>query len=148
VLAALVEFALEALHAGGEGDALCERFVELARAAMRMRSKAASSAAAAAERSAMSGDGAHSPTAARERDHLLAGAGNGTGHAELGSPANVLATACVRLFVRSLNASAYRTHALYELLLSFAGEDALEADARITVLRLLVRLRADANFAV
>jgi hypothetical protein len=64
------------------------------------------------------------------------------------SPCNVIATAYVRLFTRSVTHSAQKTRILYELLRQIAGRDAYAHDARLTALKLLFRLRADARHAL
>ncbi|KAF1979107.1 hypothetical protein BU23DRAFT_497051 [Bimuria novae-zelandiae CBS 107.79] len=66
----------------------------------------------------------------------------------LGSPCNVIATGYVRLFIRSVKHSARKTRLLYETLRHIAGTDGYESDARLTVLRLLFRLRADSTHAL
>ncbi|CAI6333969.1 unnamed protein product [Periconia digitata] len=66
----------------------------------------------------------------------------------LGSSCNVIATAFVRLFIRSIKTSARKIRTLYEILRSIAGAEKYETDARLTVLRLLFRLRADSTHAV
>ncbi|KAL5399824.1 hypothetical protein PMIN02_000353 [Paraphaeosphaeria minitans] len=66
----------------------------------------------------------------------------------LGSSCNVIATGFVRLFIRSVPRSARKTRLLYEILRHVAGTDGYESDARITVLRLLCRLRADSTYAL
>jgi hypothetical protein len=63
----------------------------------------------------------------------------------LGSPANVIATAFVRLFTRSVTKSARKTRVLYEILRSIVCSDGYESDARLTAIKLLFRLRADSN---
>ncbi|OCK79587.1 tuberin [Lepidopterella palustris CBS 459.81] len=65
-----------------------------------------------------------------------------------GSSCNILTTAFVRLFTRTLNQSAAKTRILFELLLHVAGSELCETDARITALKLLFRLRSDANHAI
>lgn len=65
-----------------------------------------------------------------------------------GSPGNVIATAFVRLFTRSVIHSARKTCTLYETLRAIAGNDGYEHDARLTALKLLFRLRADARHAL
>lgn len=67
---------------------------------------------------------------------------------ELGSTCNVIATGLVRLFIRSVKQSARKTRLLYENLRHIAGTDEYESDARLTVLRLLFRLRADSTHAL
>lgn len=62
-----------------------------------------------------------------------------------GSPCNVVATAYVRLFTRSVTNAARKTCILYETLRAIAGSDRYENDARLTALKLLFRLRADAR---
>lgn len=66
----------------------------------------------------------------------------------LGSPCNVISTAFVRLFIRSVTESARKTRMLYEILRHIAGSEKYESDARLAVLRLLFRLRADSNHAL
>jgi len=68
--------------------------------------------------------------------------------ARFGSPANVISTAFVRLFTRSIIHSARKTCILYESLRAIAGSDNHEHDARLTALKLLFRLRADARHAL
>ncbi|KAF2263656.1 tuberin [Lojkania enalia] len=65
-----------------------------------------------------------------------------------GSPCNVIATALVRLFIRSVPKSAKKTLILYDNLREIAGRDDFESDARLTALKLLFRLRADSNHAL
>jgi hypothetical protein len=65
-----------------------------------------------------------------------------------GSHANVIAVAFVRLFTRSVINSARKTRMLYEVLREIGGTVALESDARLTVLKLLFRLRADSNHSL
>ncbi|KAF2791349.1 tuberin [Melanomma pulvis-pyrius CBS 109.77] len=62
---------------------------------------------------------------------------------QLGTPCNVIATAFVRLFTRSVTTSARRIRILYEILRHIARSDAVDSDARLTTLKLLFRLRAD-----
>ncbi|KAF2015308.1 hypothetical protein BU24DRAFT_450052 [Aaosphaeria arxii CBS 175.79] len=66
----------------------------------------------------------------------------------LGSASNVISTAFVRLFTRSVIQSARKTRQLYEILRSIVASDACENDARLTALKLLFRLRADSNHAI
>jgi hypothetical protein len=66
----------------------------------------------------------------------------------LGSHCNIVATAFVRLFTRSITHSAPKTRILYESLRGIAGNDKYEHDARLTALKLLFRLRADSRHAV
>ncbi|OAL55193.1 hypothetical protein IQ07DRAFT_675551 [Pyrenochaeta sp. DS3sAY3a] len=66
----------------------------------------------------------------------------------LGSLSNVISTALVRLFTRSVIDSAQKTRILYESLRPIAGNDQYEADARLTALKLLFRLRADSRHAL
>lgn len=68
--------------------------------------------------------------------------------ARFGSSANVISTAFVRLFTRSITHSAQKTCILYESLRAIAGSDGYEHDARLTALKLLFRLRADARHAL
>lgn len=64
------------------------------------------------------------------------------------SPHNVITTAYVRLFTRSVIHSAQKTRILYELLREIAGSDKYDHDSRLTALKLLFRLRADARHAL
>ncbi len=66
----------------------------------------------------------------------------------LGSPGNVISTAFVRLFTRSVTRLAQKTRVLYESLRAIAGGDLYDVDARLTALKLLFRLRADARHAL
>lgn len=65
-----------------------------------------------------------------------------------GSSCNVIASAFVRLFTRSVMGSAQKTRILYEILREVAGGDKYENDARLTALKLLFRLRADARHSL
>ena len=62
-----------------------------------------------------------------------------------GSPSNVISTAFVRLFTRSVTHSAQKTRILYQHLRAIAESDKYEPDARLTALKLLFRLRADSR---
>jgi hypothetical protein len=66
----------------------------------------------------------------------------------LGSACNVVATAFVRLFIRSITKSARKIRTLYEVLRHIGSTDSYESDARLAVLRLLFRLRADSEHAI
>jgi hypothetical protein len=70
------------------------------------------------------------------------------GDARFGSPCNVITSAFVRLFIRSVVGFAAKTRILYETLRAVAGGDRYENDARITALKLLFRLRADSRHAL
>ncbi|KAF1918243.1 hypothetical protein BDU57DRAFT_514912 [Ampelomyces quisqualis] len=70
------------------------------------------------------------------------------GDARFGSPCNVIASAFVRLFTRSVITFAQKTRILYETLREVAGSDRFENDARLTALKLLFRLRADSRHAL
>jgi hypothetical protein len=76
--------------------------------------------------------------------HSLAARGLHT----LGSPCNVITTALVRLFTRSVVLSAPKTRLLYETLRAIAGGDKYETDARLTATKLLFRLRANSRHAI
>jgi hypothetical protein len=65
-----------------------------------------------------------------------------------GSPCNVITTAFVRLFTRSVVLSAKKTRILYETLRAVAGSEKYEHDARLTAMKLLFRLRADSRHAL
>jgi hypothetical protein len=66
----------------------------------------------------------------------------------LGSASNVLVTGLVRLFIRSITKSSMKTSILFDQLLEVAGSNNYENDARLSALKLLFRLRADANHAI
>jgi uncharacterized protein (UPF0147 family) len=68
--------------------------------------------------------------------------------ASFGSHCNVIASAYVRLFTRSVVRHAQKTRILYETLRAVAGSDKYDNDARLTTLKLLFRLRADARHAL
>jgi hypothetical protein len=70
------------------------------------------------------------------------------GDGRFGSPCNVIASAFVRLFTRSVLQSAPKTRMLYESLRAVAGGDQYDNDARLTALKLLFRLRADSRHAL
>lgn len=70
------------------------------------------------------------------------------GDARFGSACNVVASAFVRLFTRSVIGAAQKTRILYETLRAIAGNDRYDNDARLTALKLLFRLRADSRHAL
>ncbi|KAF2024995.1 hypothetical protein EK21DRAFT_117251 [Setomelanomma holmii] len=70
------------------------------------------------------------------------------GDARFGTPCNIIATAFVRLFIRSVSGSAQKTRILYESLRAVAGGEKYDNDARLTALKLLFRLRADSRHAL
>jgi hypothetical protein len=70
------------------------------------------------------------------------------GESRHGSPSNVITSAFVRLFTRSVLGFATKTRILYETLRAVAGGDKYENDARLTALKLLFRLRADSRHAL
>jgi hypothetical protein len=65
-----------------------------------------------------------------------------------GSHCNVITSAFVRLFTRSVVSHAQKTRILYETLRAVAGSDKYDNDARLTALKLLFRLRADARHSI
>jgi hypothetical protein len=68
--------------------------------------------------------------------------------AKYGSPCNVITSAFVRLFTRSVVGFAMKTRILYETLRAVAGGDKYDNDARLTALKLLFRLRANSRHAL
>lgn len=70
------------------------------------------------------------------------------GDVRFGSPCNIVTTAFVRLFTRSVVNSARKTRMLYETLRDIAGSDEYANDARLSSLKLLFRLRADSRHAL
>jgi hypothetical protein len=69
-------------------------------------------------------------------------------NAKYGSPCNVITSAFVRLFTRSVVGFAVKTRILYESLRAVAGGDKYENDARLTAMKLLFRLRANSRHAL
>lgn len=67
---------------------------------------------------------------------------------QCGSACNVIATAFVRLFIRSVTHAAQKTRILYNVIRGIAGNDKYDSDSRLTALRLLFRLRADSRHAL
>ncbi|KAF1990882.1 hypothetical protein K402DRAFT_369899 [Aulographum hederae CBS 113979] len=72
----------------------------------------------------------------------------GSTNIDFGTPCNVVTRAIVRMFTRSINKSAPRAEALYDLLLVIAGSSTCDTDARISALKLLGRIRSDGNHAI
>ena len=70
------------------------------------------------------------------------------GDARFGSPCNIITTAFVRLFTRSVLGSALKTRILYETLRAIAGSEKYDNDARLSSMKLLFRLRADSRHAL
>ncbi|KAF2826546.1 hypothetical protein CC86DRAFT_446228 [Ophiobolus disseminans] len=70
------------------------------------------------------------------------------GNLRFGSSCNIITTAFVRLFTRSVVDSARKTRILYETLRDIAGSDKYTNDARLSSLKLLFRLRADSRHAI
>jgi hypothetical protein len=92
-------------------------------------------------------DRSRSP-ATTSQPHWSTTSSNMKGDARFGSPNNVIASAFVKLFTRSVVGSAQKTRILYETLRGIAGGDKYENDARLTALKLLFRLRADSRHAL
>ncbi|KAK6065729.1 GTPase activating protein [Seiridium cupressi] len=59
------------------------------------------------------------------------------------SPSNVVAKGYVRIFVRVMHTDTVKAIRLFSLLVSIAKSNSTEADARLTAMKLLFRLRAD-----
>jgi hypothetical protein len=70
------------------------------------------------------------------------------GEARFGSPCNVVTSAFVKLFTRSVVCDAQKTRILYETLRAIAGNEKYDNDARLTAMKLLFRLRADSRHAL
>lgn len=68
--------------------------------------------------------------------------------AQCGSCCDVVAVAFVRLFIRSFTHAAQKTRILYNTIRGIAGNDKYDNESRLTALRLLFRLRADARHAL
>jgi hypothetical protein len=96
----------------------------------------------------MDRSGLSSPSPSAKHPSWVIPTSNSKTDQRLGSPCNVIATAFVRLFTRSVNKSARKIRHLYEILRSTARSDDLDSDARLTTLKLLFRLRADFNHAL
>jgi hypothetical protein len=88
------------------------------------------------------------PTATVSPPHWLTQSLVTKGDARFGSPCNVVTSALVRLFTRSVVGFAQKTRILYETLRAIAGGEKYEHDARLTAMRLLFRLRADSRHAL
>ncbi|KAG6240560.1 hypothetical protein E4U25_007760 [Claviceps purpurea] len=59
------------------------------------------------------------------------------------SPSNVVATAYVRMFLRTMNFHSRKSVKLFNVLVDIAKQNQGELDARLTAMKLLFRLRAD-----
>ncbi|KJZ80576.1 hypothetical protein HIM_00426 [Hirsutella minnesotensis 3608] len=59
------------------------------------------------------------------------------------SPSNVVAKGYVRMFLRVINSHGLKSERLFDVLVSIARPNHCEADARLTAMKLLFRLRAD-----
>lgn len=64
------------------------------------------------------------------------------------SPANTAAKTLVRILLRSLQSSAVKVSKVLDVMLDVALSAACESDARLTVMKLLFRLRCDSNNAI
>ncbi len=64
------------------------------------------------------------------------------------SPANTAVKTLVRILLRSLHTSALRVQKVFEVMLDVARSATCESDARLTVMKLLFRLRCDSNHSV
>jgi hypothetical protein len=64
------------------------------------------------------------------------------------SQCNVLVRAAISVFLRTVNTSSYKTKKVFGLLLEVVASSEYETDARISALKLLFRLRADAANAI
>ncbi|OJJ43811.1 hypothetical protein ASPZODRAFT_161379 [Penicilliopsis zonata CBS 506.65] len=64
------------------------------------------------------------------------------------SLANVCAVGLVKIFLRSLNSSANKTTVVFETILGIAQSPERPSDARLTVLKLLFRLRCDSSGSI
>lgn len=61
---------------------------------------------------------------------------------------NVITRALVRMFLRTVNTSAFKARYLFDLLLDIATRTQSPTDARISALKLFFRLRCDSNLAI
>ncbi|RYO99292.1 hypothetical protein DL764_006862 [Monosporascus ibericus] len=64
-------------------------------------------------------------------------------HAEKQTPSNVVTRGYVQIFMRVMNYDATKATRLFHLLVSIVRSDRSDADARLTAMKLLFRLRAD-----
>ncbi|KAH4133494.1 hypothetical protein HBH47_010840 [Parastagonospora nodorum] len=88
------------------------------------------------------------PGAHASQPHRLSYSLNFTGDSRFGSSCNVITSALVKLFTRSVVGFAQKTRILYETLRAIAGGEKYDNDARLTAMRLLFRLRADSRHAL
>ncbi len=65
-----------------------------------------------------------------------------------GTVGNILTKGIVLMFIRNVNHSSQRTLTLFHLLLEIVSSKSCEMDAKISALKLLSRLRSDANHAI
>lgn len=65
-----------------------------------------------------------------------------------GSLVNIVTRGLVRMFIRNMSKNAAKTVRLYEELIRISGTSSCEADARLTAMRLLFRLRTDSDHGV
>ena len=66
----------------------------------------------------------------------------------LGSPLNIVTTGLVRIFIRNMHLSARKAAKVYLEMIKVAGCPAADVDARLTAMRLLFRIRSDAENAI
>ncbi|RVD83346.1 uncharacterized protein DFL_007738 [Arthrobotrys flagrans] len=64
------------------------------------------------------------------------------------SPSNIIARGLTWIFIRNFQANPTRAVAVYDELLRIAGSKGYELDARLTAVRLLVRIRADSEIYI
>ncbi|KAF2085775.1 hypothetical protein K490DRAFT_45675 [Saccharata proteae CBS 121410] len=71
-----------------------------------------------------------------------------TATAEWPSPSNIITKALVRIFIKNYRHSVKLTLEVFEFLLDIARQQDCDSDARLAALRLLTRLRCDANYSL
>ncbi|RPB16105.1 hypothetical protein P167DRAFT_481825 [Morchella conica CCBAS932] len=69
-------------------------------------------------------------------------------HHHLTSPVNIVTRGLVRIFMRSMNVDALKTARTYEEIIKIVGSKTIAADARLTAMKLLFRIRSDSENAI
>ncbi|KAF8472461.1 hypothetical protein BDZ91DRAFT_652468 [Kalaharituber pfeilii] len=69
-------------------------------------------------------------------------------HHHYGSPLNIIATGLVKIFIRNMHSSARKAARVFKEIVKVAGSPLSDTDARLTAMRLLFRIRSDAEHAI
>ncbi|KAI5791521.1 hypothetical protein FPQ18DRAFT_390210 [Pyronema domesticum] len=89
-------------------------------------------------------NGNDTPTADNASVHSVRPATNGSNSSHT-TLANIVARGLVKMFIRNMNTDALKAVQVYEELAKIAGHQSCEEETRLTVMRLLFRLRADSD---